>query len=172
MSTPVVAGAVRQALRQVPGCFEAVREHPATEEALVAAHRECVTPGRRRGRPSAGRRRGRPTWWGRIHRHVTGQLLDRWYDEADLLAAATAAVREDGGTVAALGTVVVHLPQRMPVAAGTLLAALAERGRCTSSPGAPAPPADRGVAASVARIGGDIAAGPDHPARLPPRCTS
>jgi hypothetical protein len=51
--------------REVPGCFEAVRERPATEEALVA-HRGCATP-RRRPRPSAGVRRATDVV--RIHRH-------------------------------------------------------------------------------------------------------
>src|SRR5690606_11677868 len=40
VSTRVVAAAVRRVLREQPGMFAAVREHPATEEALVQACRE------------------------------------------------------------------------------------------------------------------------------------
>ena len=168
VSTPVVAGAVRQALRQVPGCFEAVREHPATEEALVAAHRELRDAGEAAVAAVAQASR-RAADVARIHQHVTGQLADRWYDEADLLAAATAAVREGRIAVAALGTVVVHLPQRLPVAAGALLAALAERGPVHVVAGRTGHlGADRGVAASVARIGG-TARGRARSARTPPR---
>jgi RecB family exonuclease len=167
VSTPVVAGAVRQALRQVPGCFEAVRDHPATEEALVAAHRELRDAGEAAAE-AVGRASPRAADVVRIHRHVTGQLADRWYDEADLLAAATAVIRDGGAGAAALGTVVVHLPQRLPVAAGTLLATLGDRGPVHVVAGRTGHAgADRGVAASVARIGGGVDAGPDQPALLP-----
>ena len=40
VSTPVVAAAVRGALAEAPGLFAPVAEHPATEEALAAVHRE------------------------------------------------------------------------------------------------------------------------------------
>jgi len=42
VSTPVVASAVRRALARDPGSFAPVANHPATEEALVAAHRELA----------------------------------------------------------------------------------------------------------------------------------
>src|SRR5262249_11867543 len=40
VSTPVIAAAVRASLVREPGLFAPVAEHPATEEALVAAYRE------------------------------------------------------------------------------------------------------------------------------------
>ena len=43
VSTPVLAAAVRAVLADAPGRFRPVAEHPATEEALVAAHRELST---------------------------------------------------------------------------------------------------------------------------------
>ena len=42
VSTPVVASAVRGVLARAPGVFVSVAAHPATEEALVAAHRELA----------------------------------------------------------------------------------------------------------------------------------
>lgn len=40
VSAPVIAAATRAVLDQAPGVFAPVAEHPATEQALAAAHRE------------------------------------------------------------------------------------------------------------------------------------
>ena len=47
VSTPVIAAALRTALKADPGMFAPVAEHPATEMALVQAYRELrdVSPG-------------------------------------------------------------------------------------------------------------------------------
>src|SRR5215210_6191703 len=42
VSAPVLAGAVRAVLAEEPGVFGPVAEHPATEQALVAAARELA----------------------------------------------------------------------------------------------------------------------------------
>ena len=49
--------------------------------------------------------------------HARAHLKPQWYDEQDLLAAAAAAAAT-GSDDAALGTVVVHLPQRLSAARG------------------------------------------------------
>jgi ATP-dependent helicase/nuclease subunit B len=167
VSTPVLAAAVRQALRRVPGCFEAVREHPATEQALVTAHRELrdVGAGALATLARASERAGDVV---RIHRDVTAQLAAEWYDEADLLAAATAVVHEGAPSVAALGTVVVHLPQRLSVAAGALLWAVAARSPVHVVAGVTGhAAADDGVRRAVDRLGGDLGAPMAEPPVLP-----
>ena len=60
VSTPVVAAAVRGALAEAPGLFAPVAEHPATEEALAAVHRELSDlDSMRRSTCWRGRARGR-----------------------------------------------------------------------------------------------------------------
>ncbi len=163
VSTPVLAGAVRQALRRDAGCFETVREHPSTEEALLGAHRELRDLGK--GPLDAiARASTRAADVIRIHRDVTAQLAPHWYDEAELLMAATQAVARGGAAVTALGTVVVYLPQRLSVTAGGLLTAIGDQTPLHVVAGTTGnADADDGVARSVARVG--IALGPTaaHP---------
>ena len=127
VSTPVLAAAVRAVLADAPGRFRPVAEHPATEAALVAAHRELSTlddaaldalvPHRCRAPPtscaSAGAcaPRSRPSgttsatsWTPRPPRSAPGVPL-----------------------LADLGAVVVHLPQELSTPAAALLRALATR---------------------------------------------
>lgn len=120
-SAPVVAAAVRAALDADPGVFRAVANHAATEAALVRAHRELSAC------PDAsldaiardGTPKGRDVV--RIHRAVKAALAGDWYDEADLLAAATDAV-DDGAHMD--GPVIVHLLQEISAAGAVLLQAL------------------------------------------------
>ena len=63
-----------------------------------------------------------------IDRRLTARLSPRWYDETDLMVAATAVVRAAGqaGTTAGdIERVVVHLPQQLSAAGAELLLALA-----------------------------------------------
>ena len=68
VSTPVVAAAVRRVLadRARPRCSRRVAEHPATEEALVSAHRELSTSKIPRSRSWPSRARGRARSCGSI----------------------------------------------------------------------------------------------------------
>jgi hypothetical protein len=61
VSTPVVAAAVRRVLAQQPGLFAPVVAHPATEEALVAAHRELAISNRPRSTHSPRKAHARRT---------------------------------------------------------------------------------------------------------------
>jgi RecB family exonuclease len=86
----------------------------------------------------------------RIARRVRGELAGRWYDEHDLLDAATEAIF-DGDRV---GPVVVHLLQDLSPAGGRLLGALAGRQPVLVNVGLTADPdADRHVINSHARAG-------------------
>src|SRR5947207_3448808 len=113
VSTPVVAAAVRPVLARAPGMFAPVAEHPATEEALVAAHRELADlDDAALHILSAQSPRAHDVV--RIHRAVRRRLRDHWYDEDDLMRVAAEVVA--GGSPSPLlddlGPVVCHLPQR------------------------------------------------------------
>ena len=118
VSTPVIAAALRSALRADAGLFAPVAEHPATETALVAAYRELrdLSPAALDAVARTSRRAADVV---RLHRAARAHLETGWYDEEDLMAAATGALGA-AGTVDP-GAVVVYLPQRLSLHAGRLL---------------------------------------------------
>src|SRR4051812_35897718 len=105
VSTPVLTAAVRASLAAEPGLFAPVAQHPATEAALVAGYRELrdLTPA---SLDALARLGGRPAEVVRIHRATRARLVGSWYDEEDLMGAATDVVGE-GGMPADVGSVVV-----------------------------------------------------------------
>ncbi|WCO67610.1 PD-(D/E)XK nuclease family protein [Iamia majanohamensis] len=124
VSVPVLAAAVRRVLAAEPGVFGAVAAHPATEAALVASYREL------RDLPDAAltalaRTGPRAADVVRVHRAVRRALVAGWSDEEDLMAAAAGRVADDPDAATELGTVVVHLPQRLSLHAAALLRAVA-----------------------------------------------
>ena len=118
VSTPVVAAALRAALKDNAGVFGPVAAHPATETALVAAYRELrdLTPAALDAIARCSPRAGDVV---RLHRAARDRLAPDWYDEEDLMMAATPAV----ATTTGLGTVVVYLPQRLSLHAAAFLKA-------------------------------------------------
>lgn len=157
VSTPVVAAAVRRVLAVDPGrLFASVAEHPATEEALVGAHRDLSNL----DEPALTRlaaRSPRAREVVRIHRLVKEHLAPAWHDEHDLMRAACDVVDEGAPVVDELGTVVCHLPQRVSVPIARLLRALAERNELVVIAGLTGvAKADAEVIAGVARFGGEL----------------
>lgn len=152
VSNPVVAAIVRAVLTEDPGLFRAVAQHPSTEASLVRTHRELsdCSPAALQALESSSRRARDVV---RVHRAVRERLADGWYDEPDLLAAATAEIQR-AGTLPEMGRVVVYLPQRLSGPAARLLGAL---GRVTEvdvlagRTGVPA--ADRDVDRSLRWLG-------------------
>jgi len=160
VSTPVLAAAVRRVLAKEPGVFGPVREHPATEQALVDAYRElsqvdaaALDALRRTGRRAAD--------VVRVSNAARALLAPDWYDEADLMSAATEAVatrspRRSGtgpSVLGDLGAVVVHLPQDLTEPAAALLRAVATAADVTVIAGTTGVPrADAGVERAVARL--------------------
>jgi len=126
VSTPILASAVRRALRTAPGAFAPVADHPSTEEALVRAYRELaeVSDAGLDAVAGAGRRAADVV---RLQRVVRAQLAAAWYGEADLMRAAADAVRDGAPAFADLGVVVLHLPQDLRRPATALLRAVAAR---------------------------------------------
>ena len=125
VSTPLLGAVVRQALRTEPGIFAPVVAHPSTEQALVRAYRELsdLTPEALAALAAGPVERVRHVV--RIHRAARATLAAGWYDEADLMHAAAAAVRSGSPVLEDLGTVVVHLPERLSLPAAALLRTLA-----------------------------------------------
>ena len=154
ISTPVITAAVRRALAQDPGLFAPVKDHPATQRALVAAYREL----RDVSGPSLeslATRSVRAADVVRLHREARAWTQPSWYDEQDLIEAAVGTMHEGRGQVRDLGAIVVYLPQRVSRSAGHLLRALSERSDVVVLAGATgAGRADAEVARSVQRIAG------------------
>ena len=126
VSTPLLGAAVREVLRTDAGIFAPVVAHPSTEQALVRAYRELsdLTPDALDTLATGPVERVRHVV--RIHRAVHAQLVADFYDEADLMHAAAAAVSGRSPLLEDLGTVVVHLPQRLSLPAAALLRTLAD----------------------------------------------
>jgi RecB family exonuclease len=125
VSTPVVAAAVRGVLARSPGLFAPVAEHAATEEALVAAHRELANLDEAQlDILAAQHARARDVV--RIHRAVGVHLAERWYAEHDLMRVATEIVTQRPERVRDLGTVVCFAPQRWSAPEARLVRALAD----------------------------------------------
>jgi len=167
VSTAVVAAAVRRVLANDPGAlFAPVAAHPATEEALVGAHRELADLDTAAlDLLAAQSRRAREVV--RIHRLVKEQLAAQWFDEHDLMRAAQEIVEAGAPLVVELGSIVVHLPQRVPSPLARLLGALAARDDVVVIAGLTGvAKADAEVVAGVRRIGGavDPTAPPIEPA--------
>lgn len=151
VSTPVLAAAVRRVLATEPGAFASVAEHPATEVALVTAYRELrdLTPAALDRLAGQGDRTRELV---RVVRAARSALEPAWYDEEDLMASASAVAR--AGVPDDVGTVIVHLPQRLTRHGAELLVAVGSAGGLHVIAGATGvPKADAEVARSVRRLG-------------------
>lgn len=154
VSAPVIQQAVRAALAEVPAALAPVSSHPATELALAAAYRELagVTDDALDAIAAQSLRAATVV---QIVRMVRARLRDHWYDEHDLVVAATHTLATRPFT--GLGPVIVHLPERVPPGGGELLDALAARGSLTVLVGATGvDEADRAVVISQGRAGIDV----------------
>ncbi len=108
VSTPVIDIAVRAVLREHPGSYRSVADHPSTVVALRELHRELRTAGR--DAPNllaAASERGREA--ARVSTQVAERLGDGWYDEGDLLRGAIDRV-DDGEIPPSLRRLVVFFP--------------------------------------------------------------
>ena len=153
VSTPVVAAAVRQSLAAEPGVFEPVAEHPATEAALVASYKELrdLTEDALAGLAARSRRAAEVV---RVSRATRQRLATAWYDEEDLMVAATEAADQDHAAIAALGAVIVYLPQRLSRHAAELLRTVGQSADLTVIAGTTGvTEADAEVARSAAQLG-------------------
>jgi ATP-dependent helicase/nuclease subunit B len=151
VSAPVTAAAVRAALTESPGIFSPVADHPATEQALAAAHRELRTvPDAALDAVATCSPRAFDVV--RIHRSVRERIFNSWYDEEDLLVAAADAV--NSGLASDPGPVIVHLLSEFTSGEAGLVQAFADRGRLLVNVGLTGDAdADEPVLAAHARAG-------------------
>lgn len=126
VSTPVVAAAIRRVLYTDPGIFADVATHPSTEEALVRAYRELseLRAASLDTLAAAGTRAAEVV---RVRRAARALLAEDWFEEADLMGAATEAVRAGSTVLDDLGTLVVYLPQDLSLPAAALVRQVADR---------------------------------------------
>lgn len=131
LTNPVLAAAVRRVLTDAPGMFAAVAGHDATHAAIIATYAELSRAGDAAQQAiAAASTRGAEVV--RVVRAV-GDLLTGFYDEDTLAAAAAARIESDAAAVAALGTVVWHLPGRAtPAMTGLIAAVLAAAGQAAA----------------------------------------
>jgi ATP-dependent helicase/nuclease subunit B len=124
-ATPVVAATIRGVLDDAPGIFAPVAGHSATVDALVQAHRElnALRPAQLDALAGCG---PRPADVVRIHRATRARLVTDFYEVADLLAHAIAAV-PGSPAIADLGGVIAYLPQRLSELEAHLLTAIGTR---------------------------------------------
>ena len=156
VSNPVMAAALRRALREGPGVFGPVAQHAATEEALVAAAVELadLSSGALDALATTSPRAADVV---RLFRRARAQLAAGWYDEADLVQSARAALRSGDG-LGDVGHLVIHLPQDLTRRASALLRDLTEVTPTTVIVGLTHHPrADAGVVRSLRRLGIDPA---------------
>jgi hypothetical protein len=153
VSNPVIAAALRRALRHRPGLFGPVAEHPATEEALVAAYAELADlSSGARDRLAATSARAADVV--RLCVEAREHLSTAWYDEADLVRSARRALQGPPQPAAQLGHLIVHLPQELTRRAAALLRAAAEAHPSTVVVGLTGHDrADAGVLRSLERLG-------------------
>jgi ATP-dependent helicase/nuclease subunit B len=123
---PILAAAVRAILREAPGTFEPVADHPSTEQALVRVHAELSTCDAEALEMLAATD-DRPAEVVRIHREVRDAIENGWYEEVDLLVEARRVVEGGSPVVDDLGRVLVHLPQELSLPETELLRALGQR---------------------------------------------
>lgn len=153
VSNPVVAAALRSALRADAGLFGPVAAHPATEEALVAAYGEIADLSRT-GRDRLAATGARAADVVRLCQQARGFLSQGWYDEADLVRSARRALDATPARAAELGHVIVHLPQDLTRRAAALLRAVAQHCPTTVLVGRTGHgPADAEVVRSLNRLG-------------------
>ncbi|MBN1093327.1 PD-(D/E)XK nuclease family protein [Blastococcus sp. TML/M2B] len=160
-TTPVVAASWRAALSKSPGVFAEVANHPATVEALVRAGRELRDLDDVALSAVATATSLSPDLI-RLYRDVRDGLTSSWYDETDLLRAATDIATSEPQRVAEIGTVVLYLPQALTQAEAGFVQALSGTGQLRVVAGLTGnAKADAAVLRSLDRI--DVAA-PEAPA--------
>ena len=161
VSTPVIDLAVRAVLRERPGSFAAVADHPSTVVALRDLHREIRQAGPDAPRKLAESARGREA------ANISTQVTDRlrhWYDEGDLIVAA-AAVAVSQPLPAQLERIVVFLPHSLKGGELALLQALAQRAEVEVLPASTGNHSvDRQLTSMSAGLGAPIS----HPASANP----
>ncbi len=172
VSTPVLAGAVRAVLANEPGHFRGVEHHPATERALVRAHRALSEIGPA-GLDRLAAQSTRTADVVRVHRQVGDQIRREFSDEQDLVAAAIATIPNTPPVLRDLGPTIVFLAQRLSSNQAHLLSVLGQHHPVTLLAGITGnADADAAVQRSTEMIGGTWPTTQTVPAAVPARALS
>ena len=158
-TSPVIAAAWRRALAEDPGVFGPVMAHPATVQALAAAHRELREVAAGELDAIAGCGEPIASDLVRLHRRVTGLLAADWYDTTDLRRAAATVLRGEPRRGREIGEVVLFLPQELAPSATALLRELPAAGLRVVAGRTGEERADAGVVEAVRGLGagdGDV----------------
>lgn len=150
-SAPLITAAIRAALHEAPGVFEPVANHPATEQALANTYREL-----RRIPDTAALEvadcSARAADVVRICREAHERLAARWYDDEDLLTAATKEL--ETAPHPEIRPVIVHLLPELSASEARFFHALAARAPLQINVGLTGnPEADRPVLSAYERSG-------------------
>jgi ATP-dependent helicase/nuclease subunit B len=150
-SASLITSALRAVLHEAPGIFEPVADHPATERALTAAYRDLQTvPDAQLTAVAACSARAADVV--RICQEARARLSVGWFDDDDLLLAATKELQQEPHP--AIGPVVVHLLPKLTTNQAGFLRALAVRERVLVNIGVTGnSDADAPVIAAYARTG-------------------
>ena len=122
VSDAVVLSATRRILREEPGVFGSVAEHPALERALVSAHRQLREVHADGIERLAGLGKLQAALV-KVHRALLRHLVPGFHDERERADLATLRV---GSGTASIPPLVVHLPGHLLHSERRLLAALAD----------------------------------------------
>ncbi len=129
LAGPLRAEAVHKVLLADPGPLDAVAGHPSTTQHLAATFTELArVPATALATIAA--RGPRAATVVRLFEAYRAEISG-YYDEDDLVLAATAAITDGTAPADEVGHVIVHLPLDLSPSETTLLGALAEQGRCT-----------------------------------------
>jgi ATP-dependent helicase/nuclease subunit B len=150
---PIVAASWRAALAKAPGVFDAVADHPSTVQALAAAHHELRDLSDA-ALDEVADASGLGPDLVRLHRQVTEDLSQEWYDVTALLRAAGDRARSQPEVIAELGALVLYLPQELTQAEAGFIEALSGSADLTVIVGlTEVQRADRTIRRSLERIG-------------------
>ncbi|WP_153504990.1 PD-(D/E)XK nuclease family protein [Cumulibacter manganitolerans] len=162
-TSAITASAWRAALDADPGCFEKVKDHPATVRALANAHRELrdVSPeARDRARASTTLS---PDLL-RLHESVTSRLAESWYDATDLLLAAAELVEREPGRLHEQGEIVLYIPEALSQAEAAFARALGHERLTVIAGTTGVQRADKAVRRTLTRLGAEA---PDEMTKPP-----
>ena len=168
----MVAAAWRSVLDEAPGIFEVVADHPATIRALASAHRELRDLS---DTALDAVRDTSPLHAGLIelHRAATARIADTFYDETDLLTAATELVLGRPDTLRRWGRIVLYLPQRLSRAETRLARTFTALTDVTVLAGLTGDTkADAAVVEVLGDLGGDLDVTVTHSADRTPRSST
>ena len=116
---------IRSALQRVPGIFEPVATHPATEQRLAETFSELseLTDDARAALAASGAQVADVV---RLFNEVQAEIAGSYYDDTALAIAATEAARSNHPALRDIGALIVHSPGPMNRAERAFVEALAE----------------------------------------------